>query len=113
MRPPVLNPLFSSASTLRGIGSKVEKSLAKLVGRPNDRGLADRGPAAARVVDLVFHLPTGLIDRSARPTLDSMPEDGIVTVEVTVGRHRPPGAQGQRRPYRIECYDDTGSLLLV
>jgi ATP-dependent DNA helicase RecG len=42
-----------------------------------------------------------------------MPETGIVTVEVTVGRHRPPGARGQRRPYRIECYDDTGSLLLV
>jgi ATP-dependent DNA helicase RecG len=108
MRPPVLNPLFASASTLRGIGPKVEKSLAKLVGRPTDRG-----PANARIVDLLFHLPTGLIDRSARPTLDSMPETGIVTVEVTVGRHRPPGARGQRRPYRIECYDDTGSLLLV
>ncbi|HUF44617.1 MAG TPA: ATP-dependent DNA helicase RecG, partial [Aestuariivirgaceae bacterium] len=107
MRPDVLNPLFASASALRGIGPKVEKSLAKLVGRQSERG-----PAEARIIDLLFHLPTGLIDRSARPKLAAMPEDGIVTVEVTVGRHRPPGAGG-RRPYRIECFDDTGSLLLV
>jgi ATP-dependent DNA helicase RecG len=108
MRPTLLNPLFSSASSLRGIGPKVEKALARLVGRATDRG-----PAEARIVDLLFHLPTGLIDRSARPTLATMPQEGIVTVEVTVGRHRPPGARGQRRPYRVECYDDTGSLLLV
>jgi ATP-dependent DNA helicase RecG len=108
MRPAVLNPLFASASTLRGIGPKVEKSLARLVGRQDERGYAE-----ARIVDLLFHLPSGLIDRSARPKLAALPQDGIVTVEVTVGRHRPPGGGGQRRPYRIECYDDTGSLLLV
>ena len=106
MRPAVLNGLFASASSLRGIGPKVEKGLAKLVGRPGERGLE-----FARIVDLLFHLPTGLIDRSARPTLAEMPPRGIVTVEVTVGRHRPPG--GRQRPYRIECYDDSGSLLLV
>ena len=108
MRPALLNPLFASASTLRGIGPKVEKGLARLVGRQSERGHAE-----ARIVDLLFHLPSGLIDRSARPKLAALPQDGIVTVEVTVGRHRPPGGGGQRRPYRIECYDDSGSLLLV
>ena len=108
MRPAQLNPLFASASTLRGIGPKVEKSLARLVGRPSERGFAE-----ARIVDMLFHLPSGLIDRRARPTLATIPQEGIVTVEITVGRHRPPGPGGQRRPYRVECFDDTGSLLLV
>ncbi|MGE3875529.1 MAG: ATP-dependent DNA helicase RecG [Parvibaculaceae bacterium] len=107
MRPPRLNPLFAAASSLKGIGPKLEKVLAKLL-RPG-------GPAnaEARILDLLFHLPSGLIDRRERPRLDQLPEKGIVTVEVTVGRHRPPPPHLKRLPYRVECFDDTGTLTLV
>jgi len=102
MRPSVLNPLFASATGLKGVGPKVEAALRKLLGRGDG--------APVRLVDLLFHLPVDLIDRRNRPTIASLPESGIVTVEVTVSRHRPP--RGERVPYRVECFDDTGSLTL-
>src|SRR5215472_7248280 len=55
MRPPVLNPLFAPITTLPGIGSKVDRLYRRLLGR-------DETP---RIIDLVFHLPTGTIDRRA------------------------------------------------
>lgn len=105
MRPTVLNPLFASASRIKGIGQKLEKILGKLL-----RG----DPAAeARVVDLLFHLPSGLVDRRFRPTIADLPEKGIVTVEVTVGKHKPPPNYNKKLPYRVEVFDSTGSLTLV
>src|SRR4029077_1266531 len=58
MRPPVLNPLFASLTSLSGVGPKLEKLYARLLDRE-----------APRVVDLLFHLPSGTIDRRARPKL--------------------------------------------
>ncbi len=107
MRPPRLNPLFASATSLKGIGPKLDKVLAKLL-RPGAAANAE-----ARILDLFLHLPSGLIDRRERPKLDQLPEKGIVTVEVTVGKHRPPPPHLKRLPYRVECFDDTGSLTLV
>lgn len=104
MRPQRLNPLFAAASSLPGIGAKLERTLGKLFGRDG---------AGARVVDLLFHAPNGLIDRSFRPSLDQLPEHGIVTLEVEIGRHRPPPPHNKRVPYKIDCFDDTGSLSLI
>jgi ATP-dependent DNA helicase RecG len=59
MRPPLLDPLFASLKTLPGVGPKVEKLFARLLGR-------DEGET--RVVDLLFHLPTGTIDRHRVPS---------------------------------------------
>src|SRR5438876_749058 len=103
MRPAILNPLFASASGLKGIGPKLEKLLTKLL-RPG------AVQATTRIVDLLFHLPTGLVDRRYRPKIAELPQSGIVTVEVTVGRHRPPPPHNKRVPYRVECFDDTGTL---
>jgi len=108
MRPAILNPLFASAGGLRGIGPKLEKLLVKLL-RPG----ADEKSAEARLVDLLFHLPTGLVDRRYRPKVSELPMSGIVTVEVTVGRHRPPPPHNKRVPYRVDCFDDTGTLSLT
>jgi len=54
MRPAVLNPFFASLTSLAGVGPKQEKLFQHLLGR---------GDAPARVVDLLFHLPSGTIDR--------------------------------------------------
>ncbi|MGE0210502.1 MAG: ATP-dependent DNA helicase RecG [Parvibaculaceae bacterium] len=103
MRPAVLNPLFASASGLKGVGPKVDGALAKLLGREPGQ--------PARILDLMLHMPTGLIDRRHRPTIAELPETGIVTVEITVERHKP--SRNPRAPYRVECFDDTGSLTLT
>ena len=49
---------------------------------------------AARVVDLLFHLPTGAIDRRARPKLRDVVPGTVVTVAVrstAIARRRPTG----------------------
>jgi ATP-dependent DNA helicase RecG len=108
MRPQRLNPLFANASTLPGIGPKLERTMGKLFFRGDE--LASSG---ARVIDLLLHAPSGLIDRSMRPRIAELPEFGIVTLEVEVGRHRPPPAHNKRIPYRVDCFDDTGNISLV
>jgi ATP-dependent DNA helicase RecG len=79
MRPSLLNPLFTELTRLGGVGPKIEKHYARLLGRSD----------APRIVDLLFHLPTGTIDRRARPKLRDVVPGTLVTVAVTVERHRP------------------------
>ena len=102
MRPPVLNPLFASLTSLSGVGPKLEKLYERLLGRE-----------APRVVDLLFHLPSGAIDRRARPKLRDVQAGQVVTVAVTVTKHRPGPPHRSRAPYRIETEDDTGTLTLT
>ena len=86
MRPPVLNPLFASLPSLSGVGPKLEKLYARLLDRE-----------APHVVDLLFHLPSGVIDRRARPKLNEVEPGQVVTVAVTVDRHRPAPPQPPAR----------------
>ena len=108
MRPPLLNPLFAGASGLKGIGEKLDKLLAQFL-RP-----AHGTPGTTtRIIDLLFHLPSGLVDRRFRPRIADLPREGVVTVEATVMRHRPPPPMNKRVPYRVEVSDGTGVLSLV
>jgi len=104
MRPSLLDPLFAALTTLPGVGPKLEKLYRKLFGRED---------TPARVIDLLFHLPTGTIDRRARPKLRDVVPGSVATVAVTVDSHRPPPPNRPRLPYRIETYDDTGTLTLT
>ena len=97
MRPDSLNPLFAPVTALRGAGPRLAKPLGRLVG--------------AKVVDLLWHLPTGLIDRSLSPTVAAAADGAIITVTVTIDEHRPPNHR--RQPYRVLCHDETASLALV
>ncbi len=104
MRPNVLNPLFASLSTLPGIGPKLDKLYARLVGRDGE---------PARLIDLLFHMPTGFVDRRNQPKLNEVVPDTVVTVAVTIGRHRPPPPNRPRVPYNIEASDDTNTLTIT
>ncbi|MBL8588486.1 MAG: DEAD/DEAH box helicase, partial [Methylobacteriaceae bacterium] len=104
MRPSLLDPLFAPATALPGVGPKVEKLIDRLVG-PNEAG--------ARVVDVLFHLPHGAVDRRNRPKIRDAPRDAVVTLEVTVTEHRPPASKRGRAPYRVLVEDGTGDVELV
>ncbi len=104
MRPPVLNPLFASLKTLPGIGPKLEKLYARLLGRDDE---------PPRVIDLLFHLPTGFVDRSQQPKLSEVKPDTVVTVAVTIEKHRPPPPNRPRAPYNIDARDDTNTLTIT
>jgi len=104
MRPPVLNPLFASLSALSGIGPKLEKLFGRLIGRNGE---------PPRIVDLLFHLPIGSVDRRHQPKLSEVTPDTVVTVAVTVDRHRPPPPNRPRAPYNIDTSDDTNTLTIT
>ncbi len=102
MRPDILNPLFASAKTLKGVGPKVATALDRLVDRE------------ARVLDLALHLPTGVIDRRARPRIVEAARDQVVTLEVRVVNHQPPGqSRSGKAPFRVLVEDDTGTVTLI
>ena len=102
MRPLLLNPLFASLTSLPGIGSRLEKLYARLLDRE-----------APRVIDLLFHLPSGTIDRRARPKLHEVQAGQVVTVAVTIDKHRPSPPHRPRAPYRVYAHDETGDITLT
>jgi ATP-dependent DNA helicase RecG len=103
MRPSLLNPLFAPVTSLTGVGPKQDKLFRYLLGR-------DETP---RLVDLVLHLPASVIDRRARPKIrDAMPGT-MVTLEVTVERHRPAPGGRSRAPHLVYASDETGDVVLT
>lgn len=105
MRPDQLAPLFGSARALTGVGPRLEQLLKKAVRLPP-------GIAAPRIVDLLWHLPTGVIDRRTAPTISAAVPGTIATLEVRVLKHRP-SPRNNKAPYKVACEDDTGQIDLV
>jgi ATP-dependent DNA helicase RecG len=103
MRPPLLNPLFAAVTSLAGVGPKQEKLLRYLLGR-------DETP---RLVDLLLHLPGSVIDRRARPKIRDAVPGTVVTLEVTVDRHRPTPPRNPRAPHLVYASDDTADVVLT
>lgn len=109
MRPSLLNPLFSDVKSLQGVGPKVAETLGKLLLRSTEDGSA-RIP---RLVDLIWHFPFSVIDRSLQPTIADAPENVVVTLRLTVEKHHPSPRHNKRVPYRVHCFDDSGEITLV
>ena len=97
MRPSILDKLFAPVSTLPGIGPRMAPLYAKLAGE--------------RVVDLIWHLPSGCIDRRHSPAARDAKAGQVVTLTVTVLHHDKPAQS--RRPYRIHCLDGDTPVTLV
>ena len=95
MRPDILNPLFAEVEALKGVGPQLAKPLARL-------GLA-------RAIDLLFHLPTGWIDRKAVAALDEEDVGRIITVTITPTEYRMSGSA--RAPARVVARDAAGNAI--
>ncbi|MFA5951079.1 MAG: ATP-dependent DNA helicase RecG [Hyphomicrobium sp.] len=106
MRPNELSALFASAEVLKGVGPAVVSLLKKAVRLP-------LGTQAPRVVDLLWHLPTGVIDRRAEPTVNSAIPGTIATLKVRVLKHKAPPRGNNKAPYKVATEDDTGTLDIV
>src|SRR5579859_467068 len=103
MRPALLNPLFAPVTSLAGVGPKQDKLFRYLLGRSE----------TPRLVDLLLHLPASVIDRRARPKIRDAVPGTVVTLEVTVDRHRPTPGRNARAPHLVYVSDDTGSVVLT
>ncbi len=97
MRPEILFPLFKETNTLAGVGPKIAKLIEKLAG--------------PHLIDLVWHLPSGIIDRRYAPKIGDAEPGRIATMTIEVGQHRP--AKTRRLPYKVICSDATGFMTLV
>ena len=97
MRPESLYPLFAPVTALPGVGPRMAPMYERLAG--------------AHVADLLWHLPYALVDRRFRPKVAAAPAGQVATLTVRVDAHLP--SDSPRRPYRVRCSDDTGTLMLV
>ncbi|HRW60681.1 MAG TPA: ATP-dependent DNA helicase RecG [Defluviicoccus sp.] len=98
MRPRILYPLFASLTSLPGVGQRTAGVLARL--------------GWTRVIDGLWHLPAGVIDRRYSPPLAAARAGVIATLTVTVRQHVAVAGHG-RQPHRVRCSDETGQLDLV
>ena len=97
MRPSILYPLFTPIENLKGVGEKYAKLIKNLCGE--------------KIIDILFHLPTGFVDRTYNPPLNLAQDGKIWTGIVTITEHQAPATR--KHPYRIYCTDGTNELVLV
>ncbi|MEX0364753.1 MAG: ATP-dependent DNA helicase RecG [Ruegeria sp.] len=96
-RPEQLFPLFAGLETLEGVGPKTAQLLAQLdIESPRD---------------VLFSLPYAVVDRRRRDTIRGADLPATLTVEVTVGAHRPPRNKGGA--YRVFVEDAQTDFQLV
>jgi ATP-dependent DNA helicase RecG len=95
MRPEILNPLFAEIEVLKGVGPQISKFLKKL--------------DLTRVVDVVYHLPTGAIERVRAPAANAALLGRNVIVEVTPFDTRE--SRSGRGPMRVFSADAAGNTI--
>lgn len=106
MRPSQLSPLFAPIQSLAGIGPRMARLMEKVLSGPHHTG-------EPRVLDLLWHTPTGVIDRRATPSITDATAGTIVTLNVRVLKHAPPPRGNRRIPYKVRCEDDSGEIDLI
>lgn len=104
LRPYILDAYFAPLQRLSGIGPKLAPLFDALTGRT---------PDAARLLDLLLHLPVDAIDRALSPGIAAAPLEGIISVKGVVEAHRPPPPGRAKAPYRVIIGDETGDITLV
>jgi ATP-dependent DNA helicase RecG len=95
MRPEILNPLFAEAEDLKGVGPQVAKLLKRL--------------DLTRVVDVLYHLPTGAIERIKAPAANTCLLGRNVILELTPYQTRE--SRSGRGPMRVFASDPEGNTI--
>jgi len=95
MRPNILNPLFAEVEVLKGVGPQVAKLLKRL--------------DLTRVVDVLYHLPTGSIERIQARSANAALLGRNVILELTPFDSRE--SRSGRGPTRIFASDSDGNAI--
>jgi ATP-dependent DNA helicase RecG len=95
MRPEILNPLFTEVEALKGVGPQIAKLLKKL-------GLS-------RAVDLLYHLPTGAIERVRAPAASAALLGRNVILDLKPFETRE--SRSGRGPMRVIASDADGNSI--
>lgn len=103
-RPTVLDPLFRSLRSIKGVGPQLGALLNRFFGAEGQDAIA---------LDLLMHMPSGTIDRRKMDGIAATFHNQIATVKVHVDRHVPPPSGKRHLPHRVKTHDETGELDLV
>jgi ATP-dependent DNA helicase RecG len=96
MRPDILNPLFAEVEVLKGVGPQLAKPLKRL-------GLE-------RVIDVLFHLPVGWIDRQRVDRLSENDAGRVISIVLEAVAYR----EGRgRAPFRVVAEDAAGTRVAL
>ncbi len=93
----ILYPLFTNITSLNGLGAKFTPLVQNLCG--------------SKVVDMLWHLPTNMLDRRYNVPLINATEGRIWTGKIRIIEHIP--RRNNKQPYRIVVEDGTEQLILV
>ena len=63
------------------------------------------------MVDLCWHLPSGVIDRGYQPMVADAEPGRIATL--TVERRAAPEPRSRKQPYRVRCWDESSAIDIV
>ena len=96
MRPELLNPLFAEVESLKGVGPGLTRQLAKL--------------GITRAADLLFHLPTGAIERVRAPAASAGLIGRQVVIDVRATELRTSRGRGPTRVYVVDGEGNTLTL---
>ncbi len=99
MRPQILFPLFAPITSLKGIGPRLGPLYQRLLGQ--------------HVVNMLWHLPVGAIDRSYSPQLKYADKDRVATLTLDIVEHNPPPERRSHLPYRIVGTDGSDQLIIT
>ncbi len=94
-RPLALDPFFRSVRSVSGIGPKNAPLFESLCG--------------LYLKDLLFHTPSGFVDRSYTPPVREAENGRVGTFELTIIKHFP--SHHKSRPYRVRTQDKQGTYL--
>ena len=97
MRPDVLNPLFAEVDTLPGVGPQIAKALKRI--------------GITRVVDMLYHLPSGVIERIRVSAASAVLLGRTVILELTPFEMRSP--RSGRGPTRVFASDSDGNSIAL
>src|SRR5689334_1202285 len=95
MRPEILNPLFAEVEVLKGVGPQVAKLLKRL--------------DLTRLIDVLYHLPTGAIERIKAPAASAELLGRNVILELTPFETRE--SRSGRGPMRVFASDRDGNAI--
>lgn len=104
-RPTILDPLFRSLHSIKGVGPQLSTLLTRFFGAPEGQ--------EAIVLDVLMHMPSGIVDRRRMEGVASTYIGHIATLKLHIDRHQPPPRGRASVPHRVFAHDETGEIQLV
>jgi ATP-dependent DNA helicase RecG len=103
-RPTALDPLFRSLRSFKGVGPQLGALLNRFFGGEGQDAIA---------LDLLMHMPSGLIDRRLMQGVAGTFVGHQATLKLHIDKHQPAPRNMPTRPHRVFAHDETGEIQLV